>query len=95
MFRIFFLKKNFGRDFEEMVPTSRRTSACARLVRHVQPCENAVGFAYDCAMGFISELLWPTWRRSFETFWKVSKLSRKLLNQMDGARTKNHATTPR
>ena len=79
---IFFLKKNFGRDFEEMGPTNKLTRACARPMGHAQPCEKALGFAYGCAMGFITELLQPSWGKSFETFWKVSKLFRKLFNQM-------------
>ena len=63
-----------------MVPTSGLTSACTSLVRRAQLCENALGFAYGCAMGLISELVSPSWRLSFETFRKVSKLFRKLLN---------------
>ena len=83
MFRkFFFLKKKFGRDFEEMGPTNKLTRACARPMGHAQPCEEALGFAYGCAMGFITELLQPSWGKSFETFWKVSKLFRKLFNQM-------------
>ena len=83
MFRkFFFLKKKFGRDFEEMGPTNKLTRACARPMGQAQPCEEALGFAYGCAMGFITELLQPSWGKSFETFWKVSKLFRKLFNQM-------------
>ena len=68
------LEKNFGRDFEEVGPTSKLTRACARLMGHAQPCEKTLGFAYGCAMRFASKLLQPRWGISFETFWKVSKL---------------------
>ena len=80
MFRKNFFKKDFGRDFEEMGPTNKLTRACARPMGQAQPCEEALGFAYGCAMGFITELLQPSWGKSFETFWKVSKLFRKLFN---------------
>ena len=78
----FFFKKFFGRDLEERGPTSKLASACARLVRHAQPCEKSLGFANGCAMGFTSELLQPRRGISFETFRKVAKLFRKLFNQM-------------
>ena len=78
----FFLKKIFGRDFEEMGPTNKLTRACARPMGHAQPCEKALGFAYGCAMGFTAELLQPRRGISFATFRKVAKLFRKLFNQM-------------
>ena len=84
MFRKFILfQKIFGRDLEEMGPTSKLTSACARLVRHAaESCENHRGNAYVCAMvsprslflDFSAEGLEHKFRNfltSFEIFLKV------------------------